>query len=327
MFERKNTEIPKDISVSRYTWDVWRKMFPEVPKNVFEEQMGQENTLEFALAYAAAVSKKEYPNVRVVAFDDEFIEWIKKNGKSFDDVQAGVEYMNSLSNLDVERLFVKNNWHHNYILCGIPVYILDPMNPCGKKEYKLPENARQELLFYLEKIYGRNNVFLTNYVMKIDDFYNYPGPFLNIAKAYFEDGQKIRLQNWKEQRFSRNDITVFQMIIPYVVRWKYDSAVFNLTEILYGNQYLTSIDFNKKGFRRYNVQGVEDFLDSEVERKLVEYFESDSDTATAGVMPYSLLREQILEEMKHCEKLLKKMRARTKRWARKYNLYELQDEN
>lgn len=69
---------------------------------------------------------------------------------------------------------------------------------------------------YLQNIYDNDDIYVTNYILKGEEYCMNHEIFLNMAKAYFEENVKVQYKKWETQKYKNKNINIYQLVIPYV---------------------------------------------------------------------------------------------------------------
>lgn len=272
------------VRINKDTFDVTKSRHPEATFEEWEEKFVPDDMIRFLFNAVGEYEPDEEVSMCVIVVDDEYFKWLEQNGLENTN-KAKDKYMQSVSETQAYRLMQKHNWDTDYVLMGIPVYVNN-----FDRTYKLPIEVNNELLKYLSKIHGDGNVFLPRYMFKAADCETCAPELLKMGKKYFAGGVAGRKKEWNVQKFTDTDSNV--LIIPFVVRRKYDSAVFGIKNI--ANKFFNHTYFEEEFLTEGGIDNVEDLKYSKAGKMLSEYFGKDVSIISRSMYMQDLWKDMIL---------------------------------
>ena len=261
----------------RYSYDVWKKIHPNHSYEDWENAMCIDDLFTFLLTSREDVMKvfrlrpgRGFPIVRVLPMDDEYLDWLKEN--NFEHSYENMEKYEMIERTDEEyfRLLCKNGWDKDFGQMCIPLIILNKGKGSLHTDFKLSKETTEMLKEYLESVYIGMDVFVNGQILHQDEYMDDTGMYLNMAKAYFKDGQRVKLGKWDSQQHDSEKINVYEFAIPFVVQKKYDSAVFDLDELQKNPlNFIPDIHLTKDAFDIIS-SSAEPFADSKIEQRIIK---------------------------------------------------------
>ena len=294
-----NSDI--SLSLSKYTFDVWMDSYPnsdfdtfaKLPTNIFDFLHIQRNVL------FSTNPDFIFPNkVHIVPLDDAYMNWLHAN--HFENTQEmRLKYINlPRTNDEYMQLLKAQEWDKDYDVLGIPVVIMNENPSSNQTNFKLSNATRDKLLKYLQDVHGNNDIFVTNCVLKCDDYYNHADEFLNMAKLYFENNP-INVTKWYKQKHKKKTTNVYVLVIPYIVRKTYHSATFDLAQLEKNPYYaVSSVSFDRETLDTLNRQDVDAFVDSDVRNDIMHDLILNQHHYV-DIFPYSLDLDELIEDMQN----------------------------
>ena len=269
---KTHKQLKDGINVARYTYDAWKKTFPNAQKKEWElvnlpyqTKYMMRRCIDYmseSMDFQKELSSKA--NIRIAMMDDEFFDYLKENNlENTEEVRVG--YASNLSNEDCERLLKKHNMDIEYLpMClHIPIFIT---NPTKEINVNVNENIRNELKKYLESIY-KNEVFVANKIVKIDTFYNEYNSLNKAAENYFKTGSDMIPLNFTMAATLGKQTSLAHMCLPFVVKTKAKAIrkiVDFTTDFVKNEDCLELIVFDEDSFIDFGIKGVENFENTKV---------------------------------------------------------------
>ncbi len=299
---KRKALVPKNgFRISRSTYEVWKDSYPNLNKEEWKKAFHPHDLLSYLFVAQTKLienfdinANEPFPNICVVPLDDEYMGWLKENGLT-NTQENRIKYINN--HVDEEnafRLMKKHEWNVDYELMGIPLYVYteEPVGENRETCYKLPQDMQIELQDYLEKAYGKGNVFVSKYIFKQDDYFENPDYVLRMAEAYFKEHVGVSYGILETQKYADKNVNLYILIVPFVVKRVYNSAVFNLDEICDKVTWVhPNLFFRKDLLADADIFDIEDLESTDLYKKINEYFGKKS-----TFCPYSICLEDIPEE-------------------------------
>ena len=303
-------------NVPRLTYEAWKKIFPDKPIDIWEESMNINDLFTFLVIEKELILSNFYlregqpfPKMRIIVIDDEYFDWLKANGEEHTD-ESLVRYLDmERTDEDAFRLLKKHGWDKDYIQMGMPVIILNQKGGRTSSNYKLSKETTEKLKDYLEKVYVGKDVFLTGQILNQEEWFDEEGMYLNIAKAWFEEQQKVTVGKWDSQSHGSRKINLYELVIPFVVRRQHHTAVFDISEMQKDvENYIPEINLNKEVFAVMH-SDAEDFTDSELEKQIVAELSQEGENTFVEAMTW--YKENILEYNEIFREMLEEERKKS----------------
>ncbi len=301
------------INVPRFTYEVWKKIFPDMSEEDWRLSMNENDLYTFIDVEREIIldgfyleKEQAFPKLRIITIDDEYLNWLEQNGEKHSDDSLSRYIDMERTDEEAYRLLKKNGCHKDYIQMGLPVIIFNQKGGRTVSDYKLSKETTEKLRTYLEQVYVGKRVFLSGQLMEVEDYFDEPGMYLNIAKEWFESGQAIKVGKWDAQRHGNKKINVYELVIPFVVCREYKSAVFDYDELVSDiRNFVPEIKLEKSVFDVI-CSNAEDFTDSEVELEIVKDLCKKDEQAFVeaitwykdNMLEYQALFREVLEEEK-----------------------------
>ena len=294
-------------NITRYTLDAWIKTYPNGTVKEWEEVT---NPNSFSLFLGLHKCELEeilmertmiLPETRVVTIDDEYFEWLKKEGLE-NTRENRMDYINHVVDDDnATRLMKKHGWDVEYFTLGIPLVVFHSKDNIPKyTRYMFQADVVKKLKEYLEKIFGQGNIFLSRYILNLEDYPENAERFQDIAKISFESGATVQLGKWEEQHVDEES-GIQLLIIPFVFRHTFESAKNNLNIFFGDYKNSPSFGLDRDALDELGLEDVEDFgqvMGKDIEQTLsapfvlLEGINYSSDAANlAQALKKSLIKE------------------------------------
>lgn len=286
-FKKKNKEQlkPKDVVVQkikapdkintfRYTYEPWKKLNPNKTQLDYEKVICPNNLFDF-FTKTIILFKEKFtlsPDVTfaIVPIDDAYYKWLDDNKKMDNDVNKNL-YVNSLSDEQIYERMKANGWDEEYEVVGIPVYAINSkLEERTKTSYKLEDKTRRQLIEYLSKIYGEDNIYMPGYILTQNDFFKGERNFVQMAKLHFKDNTNVRFIEWEEQRYSNKVALIYPLVIPFAIKRTYESARLNFDKLLSDVKFTPIVSITKEGLEKFGIEQ-KSFKETDVYKDIINY--------------------------------------------------------
>lgn len=128
--------------------------------------------------------------------------------------------------------------------CVLFIQLDDDTIEPGPQKLDIPENIRPELQSYLEKIYGKDAVYLPGYIIPVQNLKKSESDLNMLADLYF-NGTHAEIAKYREQHSMKNICGGFTFGIPYIINLNTAQKGHDLNE--YKPWNYPEIKFTKKG--------------------------------------------------------------------------------
>lgn len=186
---RKKLPGLEQANITRYTYDAWKKCFPQSNYTQWYDQTHPDNILDF-LEDSSNTIGKHYSSIKktkfkVITINKEYFQWIKEN-RMEDSQDTRISYADQMTAQTAKKLLKEEKMNTDY-------QILFLYGVVTLKEYKdtniiLPELLIQKISQYLSTIFRSQEIFIPGYVLKTETVIEHSDKLLNLAKAYFDEG-------------------------------------------------------------------------------------------------------------------------------------------
>ncbi len=158
---------------------------------------------------------------RICVIDEEFENWQKAHPDGTEEA-----YMKAMSDETALRLLQKHGYDTVYTTCFLPIVL--PFHMDEKEEhYKLDETAQKLLRRYLERIYGKDTVYVPGCIMSYDTAFEEHSRLAVFAKNFFEHGVSIRFAEWDTQPHSEDEQDNAAPYMPYYIPFVVKGTITN----------------------------------------------------------------------------------------------------
>ena len=272
------------INLPRYTYDAWMKCYPESDMEEWEMANCPNCITDFAIGESVRyqeLTAMDLSNweIRVVAIDDEYFNWINKN-KFENTEEMRAMYVRSITDAKANELLVKNKMNIDDQLLFLHFLITGEKDFGPSTNYSLSKECVKELREYLKSIYRDSKVYAPPYIMTAERAEMSAEQLLDSAKQFFEEGKIKHNKKYNMQHYSEPDCNITQLYIPCVIRNEYDDSVFNIGELLLPKTceknlkyYPNKIFYDRRMldfYRKYNIKPI---LETKFIKLLIEIFE------------------------------------------------------
>ena len=270
--QKEITPRPEVIRTYRYTYPIWQKEYPNKSKLDYEATIIPDNLLDFLYKLAEITSQDKIDKngnlpitndmkFSVIPIDDNYYKWLDDN-KRIDNVLTKNEYCQKLDDGTIYKLMKENGWTEEYSVVGIPIYMINTgMKEIKKTNFKLEKELKENLITYLENIYGEDNIFLPGYILTQNDFFNGERDFVQLAKLHFQQNTNVRFIKFEEQIYQNKNALIYPYVLPFAIKRTYDSALLNLFDLLQDIKFTPMLSLTSEGLKRYNIE-LENFKDT-----------------------------------------------------------------
>lgn len=274
---RKKLPGLEQANITRYTYDAWKKCFPQSNYTQWYDQTHPDNILDF-LEDSSNTIGKQYSSVKktkfkVITINKEYFQWIKEN-RMEDSQDTRISYANQMTAQTAKKLLKEEKMNTDY-------QILFLYGVVTLKEYKdtniiLPELLIQKISQYLSTIFRSQEIFIPGYVLKTETVIEHSDKLLNLAKAYFEDHQRVKLGMMEKQEYIKGT-NIALYFIPVIFKKEFDEALFAYEDI-YGKEdalyerYSELITFDKEGFSEFGINGIKEFNETNISQEINKSF-------------------------------------------------------
>ena len=309
MSKKKNKQrpilpSPESLNCIWYSYDVWMDAYPESNKKEWKERACPDSLFDFLDFQAHAVKSVGYydlkPSTKLipVVLNDEFLKWIKDNNLE-NNTENRTKYMFMISQ-DNEKLMAlreKYSLNEEYFVMSIPFVCLDTkFRIAPTSNYKIDKKCKNEIISYLEGIYGKNNIFISGHVLTPEKFLKNHNQIKDFAKKYFEGTFKNDMMSEynSQQYYEINGI--YKLCIPFVVRFKYDKPYYSFEELETMLASNPCIMFFKEDFEEFCITGVKEFEKTNIMDLVQKSLFADSISMFAGaIAPEEIMK--VFEEL------------------------------
>lgn len=195
-----------------YTYDVWKKIYPELAdKRIWENYNGPNNIIELVMN---DIRNRviDHTKVKFIVMDEEFVNY---GG-------CETEYWHSRTPEECLRLLQKNNLQYVYQVLYLPVDGEDFI------PYMLPDQIKNVLYEALCKKYSETDIFLPGFVLDGRTALLSEKILISMAKKYYKEGENCKIPLISRNEDECEDVAY----IPFVIRKELTKAVFTISEVL-----------------------------------------------------------------------------------------------
>lgn len=310
---RLHRKLPclKQANITRYTFDAWKRCFPQSNYNEWYAQTYPDNLLNFLRNAAISIGKNyaaiEKTKFMVVTINEEYFRWIQEN-KLEDTVESRTAYASQITEADAVRLLLEEKLNVNYEIMFLYAAVM--LENDHSTNFMLSDEIIAKLKIYLESIYKSQEIFIPGYILKTDTAVKNSEKLLNLAKAFFDEHQKVRLGVMETQEYAKGaNLSLY--FIPVILKREFAKAVFEFDEIE-GNEkrlferYPNMLMFDQAGFMKYGISGVEEFVKTDFYQDIKEVFYPYE----IEIIPNLVSSDQIIEIETNFVKELRNMGAK-----------------
>lgn len=260
------------LSVTRYTYDAWKKCYPNSDEKEWMVRTMPKSTLDFFAGMImqlegddeSKVSKYDELKMKLVTLDDEYFNWLG-NRKNTSTMRA--KYAEQVSDNDATRLAKKNGMNYTYSICVYPMTII----PDQMKKRSISEQSRLAFESYLKKIFKELDICVIPKLIHIEEVELREEELANIGEEYFKTGKINSLSRWKQDNVDKEQIDLYGF--PIVFRETHDRMTFSIVNDMGNDEYflkreMNEIAFTKEAFEMLGIE-INPILDSD-ELKLIK---------------------------------------------------------
>ena len=229
-------EGPKVLILVRYTYDAFKKVFPNKSDAQWEE-VNSPNDISTFVKHNVAQSQIKMctfiESVQIATIDDNYLLWAME--RNIDDLQVGVrlyvqEHINDEKYWD-ERL-IESGMTDSYNVLGIPSMFVVGNIIGNKTECILTQESINELTEKISNIYSSENVFVPGWITKGSDMPAYVSDIAQIAEESWNHNKSIRFGKYMEQIYGEKELSdkfnPLYFVVPFLIKIKINRAKIDL---------------------------------------------------------------------------------------------------
>lgn len=205
------------------------------------------------------------------ALDGKYFDFLNQN-KLKHSRRSQTKYINSFDDEYFNERFKENGLNEDYEVFCIPFFLVnEEINK--ESEIKLNNETTLAVLNYLEKIYGKDNVYFPGYVMTQRYCYDHTKKIVEAGEIYFKTGNMIRYIDWESQTYDKA-IRIKSLTLPFCIKRTYESNKINLADLF---RFATGIPYISLDENKLQEIGVhaEGFVGSELLEKIREEIDGE----------------------------------------------------
>ena len=231
-----DVNYPIGLTLLRYTYDTFQKVFPTKTKEQWEEVNCPNDVAKF-VKYSVARTQVELMTpiqyIQIATIDYKFIDWAEKLG--YTDfalvVRQYVTEHNHVENYWDERLF-ESGMINSYNILGIPSMFMVGNVSNNKSELYLDEASTNLLTEQIKHIYSEDEVFVPGWITKGSDMPTYTDDIVQIAEETWQNKKKIRFGKYLEQAYTERELEdkfrPLYFVVPFLIKVKVQKSKIDL---------------------------------------------------------------------------------------------------
>lgn len=261
------------IYAFRYTEAVWDIMNHNDKKMsaLWETENQPASMSRFIIKYKIEHDVSEDAEIMPVVIGAEYIKWLKEN-KMRDSRESKICYASGMTDAEIMSLARKNEMDMDFRLFLIPAAVLSPCMDLYNFSLKKP--AKDELMKYLESIYGKGSIYIPGCIVDIETAVREKRDFIRYAQIWHSCGTDCTNINWAVQ-YRGNDTEVMLLCIPYVFIYRHEKPSQSVNSMK-NNVFINSCDFifKKKQLKQDGIRGAKSLSSHNAYSEIAKCFQS-----------------------------------------------------
>lgn len=224
----------KTIILVRYTFDVWKRLFPYLSIDTWENQNMPNDLGQFMrknMKNAIIIKTKNNEKRMLIAtIDDVYISWLQERNITHSIINLKNYIMQRLTDDEFwnERL-IHSGMIDTYNVISIATSLILPNLKNNSSEYSLTHQTSSEITSVLKNIFHKQEIFVPGWIIKGKDVIVCRRDLIQLANFFWNKNKLARCGRFIEQNYdtmeTKNKFKPLYFTIPFVIKEKMNSAI------------------------------------------------------------------------------------------------------
>lgn len=240
-----------EIGMFVYSYSVWMRMNPNSNYSEWKEHFGTFDLLNTVYEIADSMSKKgkisAETKFKIIPIGNQYLKWIDENEKECN-TETQKDYADHLCS---PELLATEKMNYRYTFASFPIMVMqadDKESLCGKvTHFHLNQLLIDKLEYLLSQVYPNASAYVPGYVVGKDCLMYEEDRLFNMAKSFFDDHVRVRLNKLGEQHFQDKDFGYSFGYIPFVLREEITESEYSIENLKTKHDELI-INWQKKNY-------------------------------------------------------------------------------
>lgn len=226
--------FPKQLNACRYTFNAWKKTFPQSTEEDWATAMVPDHILDyiakvFQISQQSGVSLEKIERIKIVTLNDEFFAWLEEHHlKNTEENRS--KYAKMIDNETATKLMKESGMDYTIESFALPILIPDLIGTGDVTNFRMSPAVNQYLMDFLYNVY-HTEIYVAPYYMTGDAIYDNFDSIANLAKQYFNEHIHLSYEKFVYQHYDES-FNLGILYIPFFVKNTFDSALMKTGETL-----------------------------------------------------------------------------------------------